>query len=176
MNTNNIIFSKHSYEYLYTLIDISRFSYYIGIKSNNPVRIAISLLSAGNKKPNWESKVIITNRLFKLGLDQEKVNILFAFIDRLKPLNNEELIKFEEYFDKYYKEESPMILTSFEERGIKKGIKEGIQKGIRKGKSLGLVEERKAVIRKMAAKKYDLHEIAEITGESIEKIKETIKK
>ena len=55
-------------------------------------------------------------------------------------------------------------------------MQKGLQKGLQKGKRLGMAEERKAVIRKMVAKKYNLQEISEITGESIEMIKETIEK
>jgi hypothetical protein len=90
-----------------------------------------------------------------------------AFVDRLKPMNREELIKFDEYVEQHSIGETPMILTSFEERGMKKGIQ--------KGKTEGIFKKRKAVILKMVSKKYKIQEISEITGEPVEKIKEMIK-
>lgn len=121
----------------YTLIDITGYNYNICIKSKNPVRVALSLFSSDCNAPKWKRKVLIISRLHELGLDQERINILLAFVDRLKPMNSPELRKFEEYTVKHFKGEAPMILTSIEERALKKGMQRGKRKGLREGMQIG---------------------------------------
>ncbi len=101
------------------------------------MRVALSLFSSDCNAPKWKRKVLIISRLHELGLDQERINILLAFVDRLKPMNSLELRKFEEYTVKHFKGEAPMILTSIEERALKKGMQRGKRKGMQKGMQIG---------------------------------------
>jgi len=98
------------------------------------------MFSSDSNETKWKRKAEIIKRLDKLGLDQEKINILMAFVERLKPMNKEEFLKFEEYVEKNCKGEATMIITSFEERGIKKGMQKGMRKGIQKGIQKGMTE------------------------------------
>ena len=151
----------------YTLIDITQYSYFYNIKSRNPVRIAISLLISDCKLPKWERKADIIDRLTRLGLDQENINILLAFVDRLKPMNKEEVLKFEEYVIKNYKGEAPMILTSWEEKGIKKGLQRGRREGLQKGK----LETTYTMAAKLKKSGVNISIISETTGLSEAEIK-----
>jgi predicted transposase/invertase (TIGR01784 family) len=172
-NQNKIVMKSYGTEQIfkYTLIDITQNSYFYNIKSRNPVRIAISLLSSSCKLPKWERKADIINRLTKLGLNQENINILLAFVDRLKPMNNEEVLKFEEYVVKNYKGEAPMILTSWEEKGIKKGLRQGIQKGRLEGKLEGKRETTYTMAAKLKKSGVSISIISETTGLSEAEIK-----
>jgi predicted transposase/invertase (TIGR01784 family) len=166
---------KTSQIFKYTLIDVTKFSYNYGIKSKNPVRIVVCLLSSGSKEPKWKKKAVIIKRLTDLGLDLDKINILLAFVDRLKPMNTEELKKFDEFVVKNYKEEAPMILTSWEEKGIKKGLQRGRREGKLEGKREGKLEGKLEATHSTAAnfKKsgVDISVIAHCTGLSEEEIK-----
>jgi len=125
--------------YEYNVIDVSKLDYVKSISSENPVEVVISILIKTREVPKWKRKVNAIMQLNRLGLDQESINILLAFVDRIQKLNNREMEKFEEYIIKEVKEVK-MILTSWEEKGIKKGRLEGIQEGILKGRQEGILE------------------------------------
>jgi len=60
-----------------------------------------------------------------------------------------------------------MILTSWEEKGIKKGRKEGIEKGMEKGIEKGIekgMEKGILIAKKLLKMGIDIHSIKEATG------------
>jgi hypothetical protein len=147
--------------YEYKVIDICNMSYQKCIISNNPVEIVLSMLTENGDEPKWKRKIIAIRRLKNLGMEQEKINILLAFVDRLTKLNKRDLEKFNEFIIKETKEVY-MILTSWEEKGVKKGIKIGIEKGMEKGK-MELVQNLLDLV--------DITILSERTGISIEVLK-----
>jgi hypothetical protein len=170
-------FVLESYEtrmsYEYKAINISKMIYQKCINSNNPVEVVLSILSEEGDEPKWKRKITAIRRLKFLGMEQEKINILLAFIDRIIKLSKRDLEKFNEYIIKET-EEVKMILTSWEEKAFKKGIKIGMDKGIVKGIEKGIekgMEKGKFEILKSLLDVVDIKTLSEKTGLSIEDLK-----
>ena len=91
-------------------------------------------------------------------------------VKETKYLNEDsEFVKFmsEEDEDKYF---INSWRTEGREEGIKEGIKEGISKGTKEGIALGVAQEKIAIVKSMLEKNYDIKEISDITGLSIDEI------
>lgn len=86
-----------------------------------------------------------------------------AFLNTVMEANNREILKaWNEERNQIWKEE--MTLKNSYKRGIDEGLQEGIEKGIN--------EEKLSMIKNMLKKKLDYTIIADVSGKSIEEIKE----
>jgi hypothetical protein len=155
--------TKLSYEFVLT--NVSHLNYEKCLRSNNPVEVAISILIETSGIPRWKRKIEAIRRLNKVGLDQELINILMTFVDRILKLSPTELEKFKEYEIKEAKEVN-MIMTTWEENGIKigmrRGLKKGIEQGIEKGIEQGIEQGRFESVVKLSKKGFTLEQISDI--------------
>jgi len=147
--------------YRYTIYDINKLGYEDCISSKNPVKVAIATLIK-SEEPKWKVKAEVILRLNKLGLSHEEINLLVTFTSRLLPLGKRNLEKFNKYMKENQKEVY-MIITEWEEKGLKKGKRIGRQEGKKEGRQEGRQEGKKE-------RDYEFAKIMLKESEPIEKI------
>lgn len=116
----------------FNVFDLRDVDYQKCIESNNPVKVAVSILAPTTEIPAWKKKADAIKRLVKLQLTPKEIHLLVGFVDRLVPLKARELEKFAEYA--YEEQEVKMVITSFEEKALIQGREEGWKIGKEKGK------------------------------------------
>jgi len=135
------VFSFESFgtrlRYEYGLFDIRTLDYAECIRSANPVAVAAGILAVGGDAPLWKKKYEIMRRLAHLGLTPEEKHLLIGYVDRHSLLKGKELEHFETHVVQEAREVK-MILTSFEEKGIRKGIEKGKLDDAEKMVSMGM--------------------------------------
>jgi predicted transposase/invertase (TIGR01784 family) len=101
---------------------------------------------------------------------QHKIFKRLAEIADSKTLTKEEQEKYDNsmmvMWDNY------AVYKHAEEKGLKKGMEKGMEKGIEKGIEKGEKKKSKKIALKLLARNFPLDEIADLTGLSIEEIKE----
>ena len=122
----------------FNVFDLRDVDYQKCIESNNPVKVAVSILAPTTEIPAWKKKADAIKRLVKLQLTPKEIHLLVGFVDRLVPLKARELEKFAEYA--YEEQEVKMVITSFEEKALIKGREEGREEGWKVGKDEGREE------------------------------------
>ena len=101
-----------------------------------------------------------------LSMDEKEV-----FLNTVMEANNREILKaWNEERNQIWKEE--MTLKNSYKRGIDEGKEEGLQEGIEKGLQEGIEYNMVSMIKNMLKKKADYNFISEVSGKSIEEIKE----
>ena len=106
------------------------------------------------------------------------------FLNTIKEVNDDERVLEDWMWEEHYRlkeidERNTALQEGREEgfklgheEGIEQGIKEGIKEGIEQGIEQGIEDNKKEVIINMLKKEMDYNVISEITGKTIDEIKE----
>ena len=99
-----------------------------------------------------------------------------SFINKIRELNDDEKVVkdwvWEENARIRYNNDMAAAEEQGLEQGIEKGIEKGIEQGIEKGIEQGIEQKNREIIVSMLNKKMDYNTISEITGKTLEEIKE----
>lgn len=86
-------------------------------------------------------------------------------------MSNEEYAQYERSLKNY---RDRVGTLRYYQRRINRGIEEGREKGREKGRAEGLAEGRAEMVRKMVAKGMSLELVADVSGLSLEKVREIV--
>jgi len=154
-------------------------SYKECIESTNPVQVAAAIMARTREVTPGRKKFEVYRRLVRLGLEHQEIHLLLSYVDRYSRLKGEQLEEFESFVAKD-KKEVGMIMTSFEEKALKKGIEKGIERGreegIGEGLEKGIVQGLEKAAERMIASDMNSSDIRKITGLSLRRIDELRKK
>jgi len=169
------VFSFESFgtklRYEYGLFDVRTLKYASCLRSTNPVAVAAGILASSGDVPLWKKKYEVMRRLGRLGLTPQEMHLLIGYVDRHSLLKGKALEQFDAHVVEE-PEEVKMILTSFEEKAIKKGIEQGVEQGIEKGIEKGKLDD----AQKMLTMGISIADIRKITGLPLNQIEALRKK
>jgi len=141
----------------YSIFDIRKLHFQACIRSRNPVKIAVGIFTKGGNVPKWKKKYQVFRKLVGLGLSNQDIHLIYSFVDRNIILTKNEYEKLITTIDNDQKsKEVSMILTTFEEKALKKGIEKGIEKGAR--------EKEMNIIMNAQKMGMSLEQIVDLTG------------
>jgi hypothetical protein len=153
------------------LFDVRTLKYESCLRSTNPVAVAAGILASSGDVPLWKKKYEVMRRLGRLGLTPQEMHLLIGYVDRHSLLKGKALEQFDAHVVEE-PEEVKMILTSFEEKAIKKGIEQGVEQGIEKGIEKGKLDD----AQKMLTMGISIADIRKITGLPLNQIEALRKK
>ncbi len=139
------------------------------MERENVLAPALSALMQGEQTGRVLRKLRAYQRMARSHLDEAKRSLLMYVIDRYAKLNRDEEAEMNRLMEGSEMQEVKEIITSYEERGVKKGIKQGIEQGIEQGIVRGIVRgKREALLIQM---RYRFGELPESVIARIERIK-----
>lgn len=127
----------------YRVVQLNRLRWRSFLKSQNPVASALMAKMRIAERDRPRVKAECLRLMLTLKLDPARMHLISSFVDAYLRLSETEERAFQEALDEMeldveQKEELVSIITSWEERGIRKGIEQGLQKGLQKGLQQGI--------------------------------------